>query len=683
MKHDIYSPNIKASIETNIDEARIKEDAEPLLPPAVTLPLTGRHLIEASAGTGKTWTLTGVMLRLIVQAGQPCEKIIATTFTRSAAAEMRQRIRERLQDFYQLLQMINHSTFTPLNDSDLDSSKAIAVQKYAHFIAQVQALAGQKNLLGKYQDPINKHLIEWVAKQVFGLPVDVAAAARPKASPKESISTPKPTADDSENSTHKPAKNTVNFRIALQRTTLALNQLDRLFVSTLDSLCQKWLREYSSETGFSAEVQISNDVSSIIKGMIHDQIRAFMAQVNANMPELYPMMFDNNVFLPVDDYYEAVNRALNFYTAEIDLVELQEFDIPAITDNMHAIANYQNPEFETFFDKGVRKKKGFNGRNKLAKNFDEIKNLQDYLKDTDIAKILDVSKVAKIDKLFEAFNDLYQNDIGFDDNVNDREHFKSFEIVNNIWLLIQQQQQLQDYFNDVNYYFTQFISRYVRTHLPKRLESQRLTTFALQLARLNDALSGKKGQSLARYIRHQYPIALIDESQDINTEQALLIQRVYLQDFESDTADKAEKSKAKKYHTPSQFLLLVGDPKQAIYGFRGGDVQNYTTLKKLFPEQPKSLNQNHRSSAALIDSLNHWYGVGEQDITQMKLISCPMSTNSHILWGVKFIIVKSLRRAKPQSWLSLTRRKMKLSAYLRSIILLSNIKRPIVSQWWQ
>ncbi len=610
MKHDIYSPNIKASIETNIDEARIKEDAEPLLPPAVTLPLTGRHLIEASAGTGKTWTLTGVMLRLIVQAGQPCEKIIATTFTRSAAAEMRQRIRERLQDFYQLLQMINHSTFTPLNDSDLDSSKAIAVQKYAHFIAQVQALAGQKNLLGKYQDPINKHLIEWVAKQVFGLPVDVTAAA----SPKVSISTLKPTTDDSENSTHKPAKNTVNFRIALQRTTLALNQLDRLFVSTLDSLCQKWLREYSSETGFSAEVQISNDVSGIIRGMIHDQIRAFMAQVNANMPELYPMMFDNNVFLPVDDYYEAVNRALNFYTAEIDLVELQEFDIPAITDNMHAIANYQNPEFETFFDKGVRKKKGFNGRNKLAKNFDEIKNLQDYLKDTDIAKILDVSKVAKIDKLFEAFNDLYQNDIGFDDNVNDREHFKSFEIVNNIWLLIQQQQQLQDYFNDVNYYFTQFISRYVRTHLPKRLESQRLTTFALQLARLNDALSGKKGQSLARYIRHQYPIALIDESQDINTEQALLIQRVYLQDFESDTADKAEKSKAKKYHTPSQFLLLVGDPKQAIYGFRGGDVQNYTTLKKLFPEQPKSLNQNHRSSAALIDSLNHWYGVGEQDI---------------------------------------------------------------------
>ena len=611
MKHNIHTQNIK----TNIDEASIKEGAEPLLPPAVTLPLTGRHLIEASAGTGKTWTLTGVMLRLIVQAGQPCEKIIATTFTRSAAAEMRQRIRERLQDFYQLLLMINHSTFTPLNDSDLDSSKAIAVQKYAHFIAQVQALAAQKNLLSTYQDPINKHLIEWVAKQVFGLPVDVTTAASPKVSPRASLNTPKPTADDSENSTHKPAKNTVNFRIALQRTTLALNQLDRLFVSTLDSLCQKWLREYSSETGFSAEVQISNDVSGIIKGMIHDQIRAFMAQVNANMPELYPMMFDNNVFLPVDDYYEAVNRALNFYTADIDTVPLTAFDTTTIKALMQSIADDNDSEFEAYFDSDFRKAQGFSAGNKLHKHFNEIKNLQNLLSTGDITNVFAMYKVGNIVKVLEGIEDLYANNKGFNSKKEQQSAtFKSFDIVDNMWQLIQQTQALQDYFKQVNFYFTQFISRYVRTHLPKRLESQRLTTFALQLARLNDALSGKKGQSLARYIRHQYPIALIDESQDINTEQALLIQRVYLQDFEPETADKVEKSNGGKYHTPSQFLLLVGDPKQAIYGFRGGDVQNYTTLKKLFPEQPKSLNQNHRSSAALIDSLNHWYGVGEQDI---------------------------------------------------------------------
>ena len=79
------------------------------LPPAVTLPLQGRHLIEASAGTGKTWTLTGVVLRLIVEGGYPCEKIIATTFTRSAAAEMRQRIRERLLVDELLLRETRHA----------------------------------------------------------------------------------------------------------------------------------------------------------------------------------------------------------------------------------------------------------------------------------------------------------------------------------------------------------------------------------------------------------------------------------------------------------------------------------------------------------------------------------------------------------------------------------------------
>ena len=71
MKHNIQG--IK-NIKTNIDKQSIKK-AQNLYYPAVTLPLTGRHLIEASAGTGKTWTLTGVMLRLIVQAGQPCEKL--------------------------------------------------------------------------------------------------------------------------------------------------------------------------------------------------------------------------------------------------------------------------------------------------------------------------------------------------------------------------------------------------------------------------------------------------------------------------------------------------------------------------------------------------------------------------------------------------------------------------------
>ena len=87
--------------------------------PAIEVALTGRHLIEASAGTGKTWTLTGIVLRLLIEARRAPEQIIATTFTRAAAAEMRQRIHDRLVDFYQLLQWVSSLSASPANKEHL------------------------------------------------------------------------------------------------------------------------------------------------------------------------------------------------------------------------------------------------------------------------------------------------------------------------------------------------------------------------------------------------------------------------------------------------------------------------------------------------------------------------------------------------------------------------------------
>lgn len=63
---------------------------------AATLPLQGRHLIEASAGTGKTHTLTDLYLRLVVEAGREVDQILVVTFTKAATADMKARIRRRL-----------------------------------------------------------------------------------------------------------------------------------------------------------------------------------------------------------------------------------------------------------------------------------------------------------------------------------------------------------------------------------------------------------------------------------------------------------------------------------------------------------------------------------------------------------------------------------------------------------
>ena len=64
--------------------------------PYLSLPLEGVRLIEASAGTGKTFTLATLFTRLVVERGLRIGQILAVTFTEAATQELRKRIRERL-----------------------------------------------------------------------------------------------------------------------------------------------------------------------------------------------------------------------------------------------------------------------------------------------------------------------------------------------------------------------------------------------------------------------------------------------------------------------------------------------------------------------------------------------------------------------------------------------------------
>jgi exodeoxyribonuclease V beta subunit len=76
-------------------------DLQPLDP--LRLPLHGVQLIEASAGTGKTWTIATLYLRLVLGHGDHAEpllppQILVVTFTKAATAELRERIRTRLSE---------------------------------------------------------------------------------------------------------------------------------------------------------------------------------------------------------------------------------------------------------------------------------------------------------------------------------------------------------------------------------------------------------------------------------------------------------------------------------------------------------------------------------------------------------------------------------------------------------
>ena len=75
--------------------------------PAIDCTLDHGYLIEASAGTGKTWTLTGIILRLLIEKKYAPKRIIATTFTRASASEMQERIQVRISNFYRYISWLN------------------------------------------------------------------------------------------------------------------------------------------------------------------------------------------------------------------------------------------------------------------------------------------------------------------------------------------------------------------------------------------------------------------------------------------------------------------------------------------------------------------------------------------------------------------------------------------------
>lgn len=125
-----------------------------------------------------------------------------------------------------------------------------------------------------------------------------------------------------------------------------------------------------------------------------------------------------------------------------------------------------------------------------------------------------------------------------------------------------------------------------RRRLQAFKRAQRLRTFDDLIDDLDAALGGDNGAALAARLREQYAAALVDEFQDTDPRQWRIFSRVFA---ENDPA-----------------LFLIGDPKQAIYGFRGGDVQTYLRAAGA-AEQTAGLRHNFRSQPALLRALAALY----------------------------------------------------------------------------
>jgi exodeoxyribonuclease V beta subunit len=127
-----------------------------------------------------------------------------------------------------------------------------------------------------------------------------------------------------------------------------------------------------------------------------------------------------------------------------------------------------------------------------------------------------------------------------------------------------------------------------RAELPRRKMDRRLQSFDDMLTRLDAALRSPRGQQLRKNLRERFSVALIDEFQDTDPVQYSIFSQIYR---DGDAS-----------------VFFIGDPKQAIYGFRGADVFTYLHAAEA-ANRRYTLAKNWRSEAKLVDGVNAIFGL--------------------------------------------------------------------------
>ena len=107
------------------------------------------------------------------------------------------------------------------------------------------------------------------------------------------------------------------------------------------------------------------------------------------------------------------------------------------------------------------------------------------------------------------------------------------------------------------------------------------------------ALQAKDGR-LANAIRQQFPIALVDEFQDTDPWQYGALSKIYGESPSPDTG-----------------LIMIGDPKQAIYSFRGADLNTYLAARDQ-AQSIHTLSGNFRSTKELVGAVNHVFAHAQE-----------------------------------------------------------------------
>lgn len=483
--------------------------------PILDIQFEGLHLIEASAGTGKTYTLSSLMVRIFLEKYLPSQ-VIATTFTRAAAAELKSRIRLRLVEVLEYLE-----PFRDVLEQDI----------------QVQAL--------QQSDPLKQQVLQKFAPRIA---------------------------------------------YACERLKLVIDQLDELFVGTLDSFSQKLLREFAFESGKIERTEITDDAKSYTRQLIHDVLREW---IQTQPQQVIDALYSVGGLKSVDHFVGMVESSLNFSSAqfklpampEIELAQLQQWQQQAQQIELNTLADYFQLDgmYYTHINGASFRNNAFH------KLFSEsLPVLLGAIGSAENVQVFDVYFADARDAVFKFLEKLENQKIFKKCPVDIAEGFYQHPTLLQLQSLFQSLQRTQQAFEQLQVYLKAYLCIEVKKRLPQVLQQKGETTFSQQIKTLSDALKGEQGQRFAVFVQARYPLILVDEFQDTNQDQDDMLANIWRH--------------PQRYQKGC--MIMVGDRKQAIYGFRGGDMLTFlNAYQDVMSKQGHEykLIHNHRSVKELVE----------------------------------------------------------------------------------
>lgn len=452
--------------------------------PAATPLHKGISLIEASAGTGKTYTIAMLVLRLVVEFNVPLSRVLVVTFTRAATEELKARIRNRLAEARKLL-----------------------------------TGAGSSN---------DKVIEAWINN------LDL-----PKA-------------------------------VIQRRLKLALLDIDQASIFTIHGFCQRVLTEHALASGQLFDAELTEDIGAIQQACVDDFWRRSVQ--NRGQWELAVLI---SSFKTPEALLDSIAQISDEALVLPELTALDEALIALQQSVGHA-----KHVFESCLCK-------------LQSGFADNKFKASYQ-----AKFLEINELLSAwlngQSLYypgaEAFSMLTAD--GIYDGLNGTK-FLTTKVQTS-------EQRKNDYLNELNLNTRPFdelaanaqaiplilrrqLVETLRVEFDRQLEQSNTWSFDNLLTHLANALKGKQSEKLINELRQRFQAALIDEFQDTDNKQWHIFSSIFSAD--------------------SHHLIMVGDPKQAIYKFRGADIYSYLAAQRQ-AQFRYTLARNWRSHPNLVKAVN-------------------------------------------------------------------------------